>query len=222
MTLQLVRRRTMWWPTFVGWVVMAGLFITPVLLWCFMGEPFLATTQRKPAEILVVEGWIGIEGVRAAKNEFLQGHYQYIVTTSGLSGNRWDTQRWNYATEAEELLLRLGLQQNQIIVATPQETEGHRTYESALATKLALDAMGLHPKAINVFTLGVHARRSRLVYAKVHQPATTIGVIAWPPPGFGSGPWWQSSNRTLELLKETTGYIFEVLLNSGRSAKPEK
>jgi hypothetical protein len=29
--------------------------------------------------------------------------------------------------------------------------------------------------------------------------------------------WWQSSERARELLTETAGYIFEALLNSGRS-----
>jgi hypothetical protein len=38
---------------------------------------------RLPAEILVVEGWIGRDGVRAPAAEFEQSGYQYVVATGG-------------------------------------------------------------------------------------------------------------------------------------------
>ena len=44
--------------------------------WFNYGELFLALTHRLPAEVLVVEGWIGREGVRAAVDEFERGSYQ--------------------------------------------------------------------------------------------------------------------------------------------------
>lgn len=218
MTIRLFQRRSIWWPTLLGW---AGFFITlgiPFVLWCFQGESFLARTERQLADILVVEGWIGIEGIKAAKTEFEQGGYRYIVATGGMSGNRWDTRRWSLANEAEELLLRLGLSRDQVILAKPQDVQNHRTFASAVAVWHALHERGIQAKAINLFTLGVHARRSRLVYAKVQQFDIQVGVVSWTPPGYYSGSWWQSSDRSLELLKETVGFLYEALLNSGRGS----
>ena len=107
MKIALFKKRLVPFPTLTGWfffVIIAGL---PLLWWALRAEAFLSLTERRPAEILVVEGWIGIEGIMAAKTEFEQGGYQYIVTTGGFSGNRWDSRRWNYATEASLLLVRL-------------------------------------------------------------------------------------------------------------------
>ena len=55
-----------------------------VLLW----RVFLSLTERRPAEILVVEGWIGRDGVRAAATEFERGVYRYVVTSGGVSNPR--------------------------------------------------------------------------------------------------------------------------------------
>ena len=49
-------------------------------------------------------------------------------------------------------------------------------------------------------------------------PETEVGVVGWTPSGYQALPWRRSSDRAKELLTETAGYIFEALLNSGRSS----
>jgi uncharacterized SAM-binding protein YcdF (DUF218 family) len=185
--------------------------------WWFLGESFLSLTKREQGDILVVEGWIGATGISAAKSEFIHGNYRTIITTSGLSGERWDKQRWCYATEAEEQLLRSGIPKEQLIRAIPADSDAQRTFESAIAVREALHARGLRPISINLFTRDVHARRSRLVYAKVLGPNIKVGVIAWLPPGYETSFWWKSSGRAADMLKETMGYWFELLMNSART-----
>jgi hypothetical protein len=77
---------------------------------------------------------------------------------------------------------------------------------------------GIMPKSINVFTWGTHAQRSRLVYAKAAGPEIAIGVVAWEPSRYGTGPWWKSSDRARGLMAESAGYFYELFLNSGRGA----
>ena len=86
----------------------------------------------------------------------------------------------------------------------------------AVSAWRSLHAAGAMPSAINVYTRGAHARRSRLVFAKVFGPATKVGVISWQPTDFAAEHWWHSSERTEDLIKETVGYTFELLFNSGR------
>ena len=45
--------------------------------------PFLATTDRVNANILVVEGWIHEYGIRAAVKEFQSNHYERVFATGG-------------------------------------------------------------------------------------------------------------------------------------------
>jgi len=218
MTAQFFQRRTIWWPTWLGWAGLAFLVGVPCTIWFAAGERFLSRTQRQPADVLVVEGWVGSEGIKAAKAEFLQGGYHYIVATGALTGNRWDPTRWSAAFEAEQLLLRLGVPREQVILATPQEVKSHRTFASSIAVWDTLQRRGLQPKSVNVFTFGPHAMRSHLVYRKVLPAEIAVGVISWTPSGYNDGAWWQSSNRALDLIKESLGCIFEAALNSGRTS----
>jgi uncharacterized SAM-binding protein YcdF (DUF218 family) len=228
MKLRLVQRRVVFFPTLLGWVTLLAAAASVLLLWWFKGESYLSCTHRLPAEVLVVEGWIGVEGIREAHLEFEHGGYRYIVATSGLSEERWSERRYNFAVEAAKILLNSGIPRDRVFVAAPQVTEGQRTYEAAEAVSRALWSRNIHPRALNVFTMGVHARRSRLVFAKVFGPETEVGVIAWIPRDYEPGIWWHSSERAGGYLKETVAYAFEALLNSGRgfqsrpdSAPPE-
>jgi hypothetical protein len=215
--LRLVQRRAIWFPTWLGLLCLGSFLAVPLLWWWFYGEGFLSMTDRLPGEILVVEGWIGRDGVRAAGAEFEQHGYLYVVTTGDLtSGNGWEEPGWSFAEGAEHELIRDGVAKDRIIVATAKNTERNRTYESAVAVWRALRARGIEPKSMNVFTLGPHARRSRLVFAKVYGPKTQVGVISWSPSHYLMIAWWRDSERAREMITETVGYLYEVILNSGR------
>lgn len=215
--LHLIRRRTVWCPTWIGTFCLALGLSIPLAWWFICGEAFLSSTDRLSAEVLVVEGWIGRDGVRAAAVEFAQRGYQYIITTGGrTSGERWDEGGWSYAEGAEQELIRSGVPADRIIVAPARDTDTQRTYESAVALWRALQAKAIEPRTVNVFTFGPHAKRSALVFAKVLGPETKVGVISWAPPSYSSTPWWRSSDRAREMISETAGYLFEAVLSSGR------
>ena len=181
------------------------------------GEQFLARTQRLPAEILIIEGWIGREGIEAAKVEFERGHYAYLVTGGGISKNDWDNRQWNYAEEAGKLLVNLGVPADKVIEAPAQDVKTQRTFTTAIAVRRTLANRGLKIDKANIFTIGAHARRSRLVFAKVFPYPAQIGVVSFSLSSYRPEPWWKSSERADTFIKETVGYLFELLLNSGRT-----
>jgi len=214
--LRLFRHRTILCPTWAGCFCFATILLLLVVAWINDGESYLAFTHRVPADILAVDGWIGRQGLRAAVDEFERGGYRFIVASGGLTSGRWEDKPSSYAEMAAGEMIRLGVSKEKIVVATSENTESHRTFESAVAVWRTLRDAGISSKALNVFTLGSHARRSALVFAKVNSPGVKIGVIGWLPPEYKTEPWWRSSERSRELLEETVGYLYEVLLNSGR------
>lgn len=216
----LFRKRTIWVPTRWGAVCLLIFVFGLGSLWWFRGEAYLSLTERVPADVLIVEGWISAKGIRAAATEFQLGGYTFVVATGGLTGEKWVERRWSYAEETEEQLLRIGLPRQRVIRASTGTTDDQRTYQMAITARAALLARGHHPSAINVFTRGAHGRRSRLIYAKVFGPDTQVGVISWIPPGFETESWWHSSDRAEDMIKESVGYLFELLFNSGRWARP--
>ena len=64
------KRRNLWWPTWTGWIGIMALLVTPLLGWGLIGERFLSLTKRLDAEVLIVECWIGKDGLIAAVEEF--------------------------------------------------------------------------------------------------------------------------------------------------------
>ena len=216
MPLSLIQRRTVWWPTLLGWVCVVAFCCASIFLWLLQGEQFLSRNQRLTPQVLVVEGWIGIEGIQAAGTEFSQGGYSYLVASGGMTSNRWNVTRDSYAQMAERELLRFGIARDKLIFAGSDGTESKRTFQSAVAVSQALEMRNVHPETINIFTFGSHARRSQMVFAKVFRGRSRVGVISWVPPGYINQPWWRSSERSDDLIKESVGYIYELLLNSGR------
>ncbi len=214
--IRLFRRRTVVCPTWLGLVCIVAIFFILIAAWIKFGESILAATHRVPPEVLVVEGWIGREGLRAAVDEFEHGGYRYIVASGGLTSGRWEDKPESYAVMAAREMIRLGVPEDKVVVAISEDTESHRTFESAVAVWQALRKAKIQPKDVTVYTLGPHASRSALVFAKVLGPETSVGVIGWQPASYQTEAWWKSSERSRELLEETAGYLFEVLFNSGR------
>jgi hypothetical protein len=218
--LDLFRRRTVWWPSRKGWLLLFAVIVAPAIAWAWWGESYLAHTGRVPADTLVVESWIQEDGLHAAAAEYRSGGYRTLVITGGFSGSKGTLRRRSYAAIAERELVNAGIAEEAIITAPMPDVETQRTHTMAVAVRLALQLQGISPSAINVFTEGTHARRSRLVYAKVFGPEVSVGAIAWAPwertapvPG-----WWTSSERALDLIKETLGYPYEFLFSSGRGS----
>lgn len=215
----LFQRRTVWWPTRLGWCCFFLLPIFVLGFWVFLGESFLSSTRRVAADTLMVEGWIGREAMPQVKTEFERGGYERLVITGGLTGYSWSKDRLNATDIAEKELLRLGLPAEKLFLAPCEDVENQRTFESALTARRMMEAKGLSTKAINVVSRGAHARRTHLVYRKVFGSSINVGIISWnplPPEILEKESWWQSSNRAKDMLDETFGFTYEALLSSGR------
>jgi hypothetical protein len=216
--LHLFQRRNIWWPTWKGWLLVILVFVAPVSLWAWLGEPFLTRDERLAADTLVIESWIQPDALHAAAVEFRTGGYRHLVITGGLTGSKGTLRRRSYSTLATRELVDAGISQGQIIAADTPDVENQRTYIMAVAVRRALEERKVQSAAVNIFTAGAHARRSRLVYTKVFGPQVKVGVISWTAWNrAASRPWWTSSERTLELIKETLGYTYELLFDSGRT-----
>jgi hypothetical protein len=188
--------------------------LLPALWVLWSGEAFLAVTKRVPADVLLVEGWIGKDAFNSAAEELQKGDYRFVVTTGALTSKDWNEQRYSYAEIAARELRNAGIPQDRILVAQAPEVDERRTFASAVAAHKALASHGITPRGINVFTRGMHARRSRLVNDKLHD--VPVGVIGWMPEQDRRSAWWHSSERTKDFLTESFAYLFEAVLNSGR------
>jgi hypothetical protein len=220
LTFRLFERRSIPCPTLLGSGVLLLVILTPLLVWGRMGEKFLRLNHPAAPDVLVVEGWIGMEGCRAAAKELALHPYRYVVVTGGTVSAHWNDRPGNYTSMAAWELERSGVPEDKIIRAPAKDVQTQRTYEMAVAVRRALSERGLLGADITVFTHGPHARRSRLIFRKTLGPDAKVGVISWAPTTDEGRAWWDSTERTEDFAKETVAWLAELLLNSGRSSKP--
>jgi uncharacterized SAM-binding protein YcdF (DUF218 family) len=174
--------------------------------------PFLAVTQRTSGEILVVEGWINSASAEQAAGEYYNANYQSVLVVAAVydAGNKWDSGRYKpeYIAEA---LVRLGVPGNRVHVVFCEVVKKDRTYESALAVRRWLHERGMPAKAIDVVTIGAHARRSRLLFRRAFGSEVKVGVLGMNERDYDPVHWWRSSEGIREVLFEGVAYVYVKL-----------
>ncbi len=75
----------------------------------------------------------------------------------------------------------------------------------ANASTLAFHLNGKGIAALDVVTLGVHARRSRALYREALGEQVAVGVISIPDPECPENGWWKSKKGWYLMLKEIAG-----------------
>jgi hypothetical protein len=175
--------------------------------------PFLAVNAPVSARVLVVEGWAADYAVKAAAREFNAGGYTMAYVTGGpMERGAPFSEYQTYAALGAAVLNYFGTPTHCIQAVAAPKVRRDRTYASALALKDWLAARGELPMALNVLTVGPHARRSRLLYEMAFGEDCQIGVIAVEPEDFDPDRWWAYSAGVRGILGETTAYLYARLL----------
>lgn len=215
------RQRTLRVPTWRS--VLVGLAGTAVLLLlAVLGlHPFLARSDRAPdADLLVVEGWLPDYAIAQAVAEFQRGRYRHVYTTGGpvttgshLSG--YET----WAGLAQATARELGVPDDLLSPVPARPAPRGRTFVSAwsLRHKLERDCQEVH--ALQIYTLGAHARRTRMAYQRVFGDEVTVGVVAVPSRAYDPARWWASSAGLKEVVWQTVSWAYEWIAGD-RTAPP--
>ncbi len=216
MKFRLIAKRTMWWPTWLGWTCITLVAILVPLAILSQAYPFLALISPVDANILVVEGWLPDYALRSAQEEFARRHYDYVVAGGGpVSKGSILWEHKTYATTASRALMKLGIPAERVIEAPAPETFRYRSLMSAKGVRDAIESRGIPGKGINVMSLGAHSRRTRTVYRRVFGPGTNLGIIALSSMDYDPARWWASSEGTKELLTEAIGWLHESIVGAG-------
>jgi DUF218 domain. len=207
--LGLIRRTPCWGLSLRGWVLL--LLLTA--LWLSAGvagiHPFLAVSQPVSGDILVVEGWLPDYALHQALETFQSGGYRYLITTGGpLETGSYLVAYTTYAELAAASLLALGLDAEKIAAVPASDVPKDRTYYSALALRAWLFQNDAALRALDIFTLGVHARRTRRLFQVALGPDFSVGVMAAVDRNYDPKRWWASSAGAKSVLSETISYVY--------------
>jgi len=178
------------------------------------GQAFLAVTAPISSDVLVVEGWLPEYALQEVRTMVTQRTGAKIYTTGGPT--HWDPYSMDeldtYASVAAGHLIEDGVPRWQVQTVPCWVTYRDRTYSSAVALRNWLLENGQSTKALNVITLGTHARRTRLMYEKAFQNKTAIGVIALRNIDYDEKHWWEYSEGVKEMVSEGAAYLYARFL----------
>lgn len=206
---QLVRPRTLVVPTWRGGLLLlvscgllAGIAIRTV-------HPFLAVTDRVPARVLVIEGWIPDRALRAGLEEFRRGGYRELLLTGGpLESGAPLSEFGSFAELARATLVRMGAPAEVLHAVPAPAVQRDRTFASAVALRDWLRRQGRSSEPFNVVSDDVHARRTRALFERAFGGRAEIGIIAVPDPRFDGASWWRSSQGFRTVTDEVIGYLY--------------
>lgn len=210
---RLFRRRQVLLPTWRGWLValVAGGLLAFTLFRC--AYPFLAVNEPVAGGILIVEGWGSDEVMRQTIQRFRetlpenQSSFKKVLVTGGVVELGGPLIRYKtYAELGTAILLGSGLATNEVEAVPAPFVQRDRTYAAAVSLKEWLDKHQLDIKAINLITVGPHARRSRLLFQKALGKDYKVGVISLSLTDYDPKHWWRSSSGVRIVTSELLAY----------------
>ena len=205
----LFRQYRVWLPTIWGWIVLFGLFVTTCIFGARNIYGFLAPNDPVRAHILVIEGWLAPEELDQAVQIFKKGGYTKVVTTGGPVLDWTELmQRSDYAGLAADYLVRHGVPQDSILVVSSPASAQERTFLSAVMLRKTVKQSGITLDAINLFSSGPHARRSRLLFQMALGPKVQVGILAAIPQEYDPRVWWQASSGAESVILQSIEYIW--------------
>ena len=207
--MPLFRRRQVWLPTLSGTLVLLALVSAALLALGLRANDFLALNAPTQGvhgagtRALVVEGWIDEADLLQAIAVARRGRYDRVLTTGGPIEPWSDVGHWGtFAERAAAYLRTHGVTEVPVIAVPAPASVTERTYLSAVQVREWAQRSGARLGAIDVFSVGAHARRSRAVYRLAFGSDVEIGVLAAVPQDFDAQRWWASSSGVKSVIGE--------------------
>jgi hypothetical protein len=207
---RLVRRRALWVPTITGWALVALLAAGAGWLGIHALYGFLAPDEPVQRGLLVVEGWVNDATLTEAVRLWRAGGYSRLVTTGG------PIERYssmfpfaNYAEQAAESLVELGIPAAEITVVAAPSSNRERTFMSAVALRDWLARNRVDASAFDVLTEGPHGRRTWLLYREAFGADVTIGIRSvMSSELYSPAAWWRSSAGAKDVVTEAIAWLW--------------
>lgn len=205
----LMRRRTIWLPTWFGGLVLAMVLTGAAMLLGRNLYTFLSTHDAVTGEVLVVEGWMPESALLEALDAFVTGDYRILVTSGGPI-NQWKdyVPFATYAERAADFYERQGIAAERIVAVPSPTSEQNRTFLSAVMVREWAEGLSQPPSAIGVYSYGPHARRTRLLYRMAFGPETRIGALSATPERYRGETWWRTSEGAKDVITESVALLW--------------
>lgn len=172
---------------------------------------FLFLNKATSSKTMILEGWVPTYALQKVIKEYEDGEYENLIVT-GIPITQYEyASDFSYTSQATvKALKHFGFADTIYEADISTNIYKDRTYTTALvATKMFRQ----HPeweKSFNIYSMGVHSRRSRLLFKKAFSDDYEIGIIAQSDRAFIGEKWWTSSIGFRNISNETLAYFYNL------------
>ncbi|HEY5621227.1 MAG TPA: ElyC/SanA/YdcF family protein [Pontiella sp.] len=202
------RRRPSWFGWLLIFLFSAGLiygFITRVY-------SFLAPEDTPHEGVMVVEGWIHDFALDEAVALYQTGNYSKIICTGvPIETGSYIQQYKSYSEMTAARLLRLGIPEDEIVIAVAEENKKDRTFLAAVALREVFMAYNIKETNLHLVTVGPHGRRSRLLFQKALGDEYQVGITCLEDYGYEPERWYVYSQGVRKVISELIAYLYAKL-----------
>ncbi|OVE73415.1 hypothetical protein BVX93_01720 [bacterium B13(2017)] len=191
------------------YIILVSIFLSLSLIVFFNIHDFLSVNKPIKADVMIVDRCFPVDKLKIINEDFIKCNYQIIITTGKPVKNK------HYKTHAEHVrneLIKLGLDEEHIKDIPTALVEKDRTYTSAVKIKDWMDNSNIASKTINIYSYGVHSRRSLYLYQKAFGSNYNIGIISLENDRYNLKRWWKSSIGVRTIIDETIAFLYAVFL----------
>jgi|SRR5581483_1923294 len=170
---------------------------------------FLAVSSPSGQGVLIVEAWVPKQSLAESAAIFLEGHYDYLVLVGGPMKQKATTQAVavTYADSAANEIRGLNIDPAKVVKISVGPAK-NRTYSTALAVRDWLRRSGNTSQSVDVFTAGVHARKSWVLFRYALGDSYRVGVIAGPEHSYDPRFWPASRRGAWIVSRNVAGYLY--------------
>lgn len=163
-----------------------------------------------------MEGWLPDYALEEAKRTFESHSYRVLVVTGvPIEQGFYLRDCKNYAQVGAATLRELGMKADLIAAVSCPEVPKDRTYATARQVRSWLEQRD--PQAsVDVFTLGVHARRTWLLY-RLALKKHPVGIIPGKDRRYDNR-WWTTSSGFRIVTGEMIAFVYAKFLFYPRSS----
>tara|TARA_Y100000588_G_scaffold165341_1_gene179364 strand:+ start:315 stop:968 length:654 start_codon:yes stop_codon:yes gene_type:complete len=209
MRLGLIKKKERYGLTLRGWLVAGLMGVVFLAIAKSVLYPFLALSSPVRGSIMVVEGWLPDYALKVAVADFRMGDYELLITTGGpLGKGAYLAEYQNYADLMAATLTAKGFNKSKIVSIPAPTVRKDRTYATAVKVRQWLSKNKPSVSAIDVYSLGPHARRTRLLFDAAMGRDIRVGIISVASKDYEADGWWRSSDGVRTVLSETIAYIY--------------
>lgn len=203
-------RRERWGLSWRGWLMLVAGAVILAFGTVRGVYPFFAVTAPVESRYLAMEGWIDTYAVRATLAEFNARGYERVFTTGGpIPGLSGDASDYNTVAHFGSNRLRALGAPASAVQSVPSRAEARdRTYEAAVALWNWCRDHQVALTSVNVVTVDVHARRTRLLFEKALGSQVKVGIISIPNPDYPAARWYRYSQGVRAVIGEMVAYVY--------------